>query len=291
MFLFEPCEARRLLSADVIDAAPAPSGVSAKLSKTGVLTITGSSAKDTINIAEYNGKVIELRVDGGVNLLAQYGTTAGSGIIRISDTSEFRVSLAADSDSIYFDAALVKRIVVNTGAGRDYVNAQISKPNISVAIDGGRHNDTLVTSARNSTVLGGIGNDLIVSDRQPLFRTIRVTSVPGIQVGSSTTYRLDRSYTTLPATLDASGNRLDGGEGDDRFRVRGAEDTVIGGGGSDSVTKLNALDVFLSDLPELTTTQRTANTIKSRLAVFGVDVILEDSGTIQSVDVRTNSIT
>lgn len=92
-------------------------------------------------------------------------------------------------------------------------------------------------------------------------------------------------------TLNASGNRLDGGDGDDTFITSGTEDTIVGGNGHDSFTAPAAgIDVYNVDLAPIAVSKDIL-TIRSRLSAIGVeDITTNVDKTKGSVTVKAASL-
>ena len=82
-------------------------------------------------------------------------------------------------------------------------------------LDGGDGNDTIVVFATQDTALGGAGDDFIRSSTVSAFSSVGVPS-------------------TLPGF--AGRNLLDGGEGNDTIVAAFVTDTMLGGGGNDSLS-------------------------------------------------------
>ncbi|HEX8910904.1 MAG TPA: calcium-binding protein [Humisphaera sp.] len=123
--LFEPLENRQFLSA-TLDTA-------------GLLTVTGTDAKDAITVAK--------APDG--KLVVTERTVSATGRVTVRRTA--------------FKFADVKAITVDAKAGNDVVTLL---PGITVAatLTGGVGNDTLVGGAGADTLSGGLGNDRLIGN-------------------------------------------------------------------------------------------------------------------------------
>ena len=237
-----------------------------------------------------------------------------------------------------FDAALVKRIKIDAGGGGDVIEHLVSGKTIPTTINGGKGDDRITTMSRRATLLGGSGNDTLVS-HQAIFRLTqfggdgtlfyngittttlspnfdwRARAVPLSTFGSASQrgivrdsegrftispsleqYRVNvtngnivygpngQSFTYVTRDLHspfngsgeipATGNRLEGGDGDDKFETYGSEDTIVGGNGKDSyIAPVNGIDVYEeTNLTPITPTKDVVS-IRSRLAAFGVEEI------------------
>ena len=94
------------------------------------VTVNGSAASETINVAAFNGGVLVS------------GTPAAVGI---------------------FHADATDQLTVNGGAGNDTINAStLAAGVISLTLNGGVGNDTLTGSQGNDTLLGDDGDDVVV---------------------------------------------------------------------------------------------------------------------------------
>ncbi len=284
MFQLEAVERRCMFSFTITTTNDVlgPSPVSVKLSRTGVLTIAGTDTADVINVTQVFGKnELKITSTGGIDFLADYGQLSNGNC----------------------DIGLVKRIVVNTGSGRDYVKVATSQRRITAQVDGGSGNDTLVANMHGATLRGGTGNDYLLSD-QEYVQVALVSSFPAgpndhfVFPPSSASTVISRFAATgnqvvnvsanpIRYLLNATANVLDGGAGNDRLSSRGSEDSLYGGTGSDSVLKLNGATTYFTDLPVLETSN--TNEAPSRMALFGVEEIIDSQNAIEVI-VRRSSI-
>lgn len=248
MMPIESLESRRLLA------------VTANLSKSGVLTITGSGQGDSIIVKQTDTQV-EIR--------------AGADFA------------ATDRDIVNgkVDITKVKRIVVNAGGGRDYVEAGLfrTRKAIDIVLNGEGANDTLVSQSSRSTLRGGPGNDYLVSVLgNALFRMEAVANRT-LDVTRLTTAAVLQSgvLSTFPGVMVSEvRNVLDGGSGDDRLATRGGDDSLYGGDGQDTLLKLNTVDVYFADLaPRPGAGENGATAWASRVAAFGIDKIVDSPNT------------
>lgn len=249
MLLLESLESRQFLNAVVV--------IQANLSRTGVLTITGSTLADTITLKQ-SGNQLEI----------------------VSDKQLF----SGDPDIVgtKIDMAKVKRIVVNAGAGRDFVKVEqlITRKSISIQLSGDAANDTLVSQTKNVTLRGGAGNDYLVSDPTVVSTHVIRPNSAGVDF-ARISFTQGSTVTNLQGFAISGGaingtNVLEGGSGDDRLATRGGDDSVYGGDGNDTLMKLNNLDVYFTDLaPQAEPVEGTVRTLLVRVAAFGIDKIVD----------------
>lgn len=249
MFLFETVESRKLLAFTITPDAPlVGEAVTAKLSKTGVLTINGTSGRNIVEVSQsVDARTLRVTSAGGVDFLSGYGRTA---------------------DRI--DARLIKKIVVNAGAGRDRISVSTTRETIKAELNGGGSDDTITARMMYATLSGGAGNDYLISGFDARFVSINRVDDNGTRVSY---------FAGAPDTF----NRLEGGSGDDRLATRGGEDSLYGGDGEDTVEKLNDMTTYFTDLPlKATVPSGTLQAIEwgrpgfntERVAVFGIEKIL-----------------
>lgn len=205
-----------------------------------------------------------------------------------------------------FDIKRVKRIKINTAGGNDVVNFDVTGKFRPTAISGGSGNDTLSTLGIGTTLLGGSGDDTLVSG-EGTGRLVTFNAV-NLEDGSTVTRVASREYravtrqggqlvlTPLTATFvlaqSATGNRLEGSDGNDIFETFGGEDTIVGGAGNDSFTaEQNGVDVYEeTDLAPITLPEAPATTVRSRLASFGVENITTRRSGQGSVSILVSSL-
>jgi Ca2+-binding RTX toxin-like protein len=251
MFTIEKVESRLLMAA---------STVTAKLSSTGTLFISATDADETIYVTQSHGGGYAISVSGAaLTLVDRNGLTS-----RIQQ-ARYRP---------LYDLARVKRISISGLGGNDEIRVATEK-SIPLNVRGGAGNDRITLANARSTVFGDAGDDIIHVAGQSLTYTSPVyvdrpagwgdtpllvsTSYPGIEKAKS--------------VLNATGIRVDAGDGNDIVFTRGTEDSVYGGAGEDKVIKMNELDVFNSDLPALQSANGS-NDAPSRLATFGVEAVV-----------------
>jgi VCBS repeat-containing protein len=182
-------------------------------------TVIASGGDDTIDVTgafgtffDYTGAPVTIDIDvnlgpaSGTVTKGPYGTDTITGI----DT------LSVDEDGLGF----------RTGDGNDTFNVNVD-PDLFIQIDGGLGNDTVsVTngSVRVSYLSNGSGITYVSND--------------GARV-SGTVTGADAGTDTLSNVAEIRGTEFDdtftGGAGDERFILRGGNDTVDGGGGFDTV--------------------------------------------------------
>jgi len=221
MFHIEPLENRSLLTASLV---------------AGVLTITGTSLNDQINVStSTKGKVNvsekTIVINGNQTIITNLGTTA-------------------------FDAALVKSVVISTAAGDDSATLTGSKtrPNILPAkIDGGAGNDSLTSAGGNDSLLGGAGNDRLTANLGD--DTLFGNDGDDKLYGNDGNDRLYGGYGLDSLTGGLGSDLLDGGANNDHFY---ASDGVLGndtieGGGADITKSRTSGDYATVDLWDLVT--------------------------------------
>jgi Ca2+-binding RTX toxin-like protein len=121
--------------------------LSATLSPTGVLTISGGDTNDHIDVFLTNKTTLRVRE---VSILPAVQTGQKPTVTR---------------DHTDFALADVKSIVVNAGSGNDVVDVGGTRRHalkIASTIDGGDGNDRLLGGNANDVITGGAGNDYIV---------------------------------------------------------------------------------------------------------------------------------
>jgi PKD domain/RTX calcium-binding nonapeptide repeat (4 copies) len=183
----------------------------------GVVTITGDAQAPTNMTVSY-------AQDG--NLLAHAGQT-------------FRE----------FSFSQVKQLVINGGAGADYIYID---PNINLpaTISSGQGNDTIHTGGGNDSITAGNGNVLIYG-----------------KGGNNTITVGDGNDTLLGGGNNdvihaGNGNDWIVGGGGSNFIVAGnGDDTIIGGGGNDSMTVGNGNDLLRGSLGNDSLSAGTGNDI------------------------------
>lgn len=246
---FESLESRQMLDA-----------VTANLSKTGVLTITGSSHADTILLKQVG---YQIQIDAGTEFSSADPDLAGGKV----------------------DITKVKRIVVNAGGSRDYVEVDRinSRKAIAIQINGDGANDTLISRTKDATLRGGAGNDYLLSDPAVLYRFVYAASLATAQpVYTRDNFQFSPYTTSVALGANSGTNVLEGGSGDDRLATRGGDDSVYGGDGNDTLLKLNSIDVYFTDLepqPEPTTDPANGGFVQVsrqvRVAAFSIDKIVD----------------
>jgi Ca2+-binding RTX toxin-like protein len=253
MTTIESLESRQLLSSVNVQLNAAES-VTAKLSRTGLLTITGTAQADNITLKQ-SGNQIE--IDAGT------------------------LFATSDSDIVggKVDISKVKKIVVNAGGGRDFVKVEqlTSRKSIGIQLNGEGANDTLVSQMKNVTLRGGAGNDYLMSDPSVVVtRTISpsiavdFTNVDWTRVSSN-----PQGFAFSGGAITGT-NVLEGGSGDDRLATRGGDDSVYGGDGNDTLVKLTNLDVYFANLePQEEPVDGAIRTFNVRVAAFGIDKIVD----------------
>jgi hypothetical protein len=126
--------------------------------------------------------------------------------------------------------------------------------------------DRITISARNARVLGGDGNDTLVSSppllaNQPELAATRVVGRGVVPV---------RSLDMIGPTY----NRFEGNAGDDIIQTRGGDDEVHGGTGRDTLVRLNGdIQVKRGTLDAIGYVPEARIVLKSRVGIFSVEAI------------------
>jgi len=217
----EPLENRSLLSASLV---------------AGVLTITGTSLNDQINVStSLKGKVNvsekTIVINGNQTIITNLGTTS-------------------------FDPSLVKSIIVNTMAGDDVVTLTGSKtrPNLIPAkMDGGLGNDSLTSAGGNDSLVGGGGDDRLTANagHDTLFGNDGNDKL----YGNDGDDRMYGGFGLDSLTGGLGSDLFDGGANNDRFY---ANDGLLGndtleGGGADITKSRTSGDYATIDLWDVVT--------------------------------------
>ncbi len=259
--MFETFESRVLMANTI-------SPVTAKLSRSGTLFITGTDAAEKTQIIQTDGGGFYVRVGNTIpTLVGTYGLTS-----RIQQ-SRYKP---------LFDLGLVKRISVSAAGGNDEVLIG-SEKGVPVVIHGGEGDDTISSGGTRSSFFGDAGNDAINVASQSLTYT-NPTFQRVTEAGNNIVTTYD-GIANARSILNATGNHIEGGDGDDIIYTRGTEDSVYGGAGDDQVVKMNDLDTYTSDLPALPVSSGS-NSAPSRLAAFGVEAIVAETSA-RVIDLRT----
>jgi Ca2+-binding RTX toxin-like protein len=264
--VFESFEARRLFALTP-PGDPTPVGdilepPTAKLSKTGTLQINGSPRRDLIYVSR--------------------DETTGATVIRFGGPTAVQMRRPVLPPG-GFDGRKVKRIKVDAGGGSDAITFTRSDAKIiPVTINAGKGDDTILAVGRGLILAGGSGDDTITS-RQYGYnrytqaeRDLFVTHPAGDDVGSvSDTAMINGKLVTKEEAFSlailASGNRLEGGDGNDTFESSGGDDSLFGGAGTDHYHASSPLlEIFHADLADQPIVTADRNSVRSRLATFGV---------------------
>ncbi len=144
--------------------------------------------------------------------------------------------IVADNDETHeFTYADVKRIVVDAGAGDDYVEAG-SSVDIALVVDGGTGNDEIIGGTGNDMLAGGAGDDVITG-----------------LAGDDTLHGNDGDDLLSGVAGDdwieghAGADSILGGNGDDRLNSGDGDDLVRGGAGNDRVEGEEGDDLLLGE--------------------------------------------
>jgi Ca2+-binding RTX toxin-like protein len=182
-------------------------GVPTVTENNGVVTVTGTAAKDQATISTYDGTL----------------------------------TITIDGQTQSFPSASITSLDINTGAGDDSVMLGAGVP--PVIFDGGAGNDTIIDgSSSNNTLMGGAGNNSIVggSGADSLIGGTGDDTVSGGGSGSFLEGNLANSGADNETLVGNAGNdtlisangsdRLRGGSNVNYFLDTGSDDTVCGKG-------------------------------------------------------------
>lgn len=180
-------------------------GLTAKVTHTGVLQVTGSPSADAIAIHIENRRVQIASLEYKTPRLDELGVPLGTKIKRV------RVELSGGNDTLEIES------------------------DVPVFVDGSSGKDAIAIDARSSTVLGGSGNDSLIS-RRKLGIPAKPINIAGDEVVDlSTDYDL----------FISSANLIDGGLGNDVLKSQGGDDTIVGGAGDDRfIAGSDDVDIF-----------------------------------------------
>jgi Ca2+-binding RTX toxin-like protein len=226
---FEPIEtleSRRLYS------------VSASLSTSGVLTITGTSGNDDYYISKnVNGTVI---YDSGV---VAYTFTPSS-------IKKMKIDTGDGSDHIFVGLQEAIPCTIKSGAGDDNITGGVSDDQIDAGdgddvinasggndyVDGGLGNDGVGGGAGQDTLLGGDGRDLITGglDNDLIDGGLGDERIRGA-VGIDTVTYASRTNDVMVDLSDAPGEPADDGEAGEGDFVEADIENIIGGAGNDTL--------------------------------------------------------
>lgn len=286
--MMEACEPRRLMA----DAT-------AVLDNNGTLVVTGTSGADKLDLSQITRskgseafiqvkwtadgkrtqigefdrddvKRIEVRAGAKkdsvvVNLYQQRIATSAEGV---NDIPIF-VDGGQGNDDLRVNHG---RATVQGGAGDDVIASRVPGTVRLITDDKKRRGGPIVTFYP----VGNFGLASWPSVIQTVADRWNVTSV-GDQVLTTdvTSGEPFRGVVSAPLNgrlvLDATYNRLDGGDGNDTIASSGGDDTVVGGAGEDRFVPLYAnVETRFGNLPTITT---TAKEVASRAALFGIELI------------------
>lgn len=265
---FESFEPRRLFSVVLTPIAEITPRPTAKLSATGTLQITGTSKRDILTVAR-DEKTGFIKV-----------TIGGPAVI-----DRRKADIIPDAG---FDPRLVKRIKLDAGGGNDLITyTRTDAKVIPVTINTGKGNDTITAEGRGMILSGGSGDDTITSQQHGAFRYTQAERdlftifANGSDTGTvRPSVVIDGKVVTkeeaFSLAIKASGNLLDGGDGNDTFNTYGGEDSLVGGAGTDHYhADFRGIQVFAdADLADQPVTKAARKSIRSRLAVSGVEDIV-----------------
>jgi hypothetical protein len=161
----------------------------------GVLTVTGTDARDAIHVSLDRDNVEQLHVRLG------------------------------QSDNL-FDLNAVESIVINAGAGNDriVISERTGSVYVPLTIDAGAGNDTIVTGSGNDVIVAGLGNDRVTTGAGD-------DQLDGGDGNDRLTGGGDDDLILAGAGRD----RLAGGAGSDNLDGGGGNDAISTGVGTDAV--------------------------------------------------------
>jgi Ca2+-binding RTX toxin-like protein len=145
-------------------------------------------------------------------------------------------------NTVNFNAASVKRIVVDAAAGNDDV---LISPSIKLnaTLMGGAGKDTLVGGAGSDVLSGGAGNDMLFASsttiidadaKSTLYGLTASAFEPAISIFNNTSAPSDSSTSSVQQSSKVS-DSLDAGIGNDTLYASNGPDTLHGGDGSDTL--------------------------------------------------------
>lgn len=251
MFI-DPLESRQMLAGNYDMLS---SSLFAKLSRTGTLFITGTSVRDTITVKQ---SVLDLALPRKL-------------FVSVSLSSKYAAE-AQVQPTFNFPIGDVKRINISSGAGDDLVVVNTGVKGRTV-IHGGKGDDRLETTGRSGSLFGDSGNDILTS-QSPVSIALESVSLP---IGDG------------QRAVRYSYNLLTGGDGNDTFRTRGSDDSIIGGGGNDRYEPLEA-GIVITTGTTLPTVSYPSGTVYgvARIALDSIEVLAPEPTDTTDVKVLLN---
>jgi Ca2+-binding RTX toxin-like protein len=168
---------------------------------TGVLTITGNSTADRIEVQ------------------------------RRADKGQLKVEVNGSEKTFKYSA--VKKIVINASGGNDFVESSGRDGGVTIpmSINGGDGNDTLQGGLNKDTILGGSGNDRI-QGKSGNDSLLGGSGNDFIEGGDGND--IIKGEAGNDDLYGSNGNdRVEGGDGEDDIFGNAGDDSVFGGGGND----------------------------------------------------------
>ena len=178
------------------------------------------SSNDVINITREGGE-IAVSVDVGNDVPATGPTDAFVSHYAVGDVQSIMVNANDGNDSVTVQPGLGISVTVNGGSGNDTIIGGDG----SETLNGDSGNDQIFAGSGNNTVADGPGNDLV--DLTQNSTPITYTTGGG-------------NDTVLGTSFDDS---ITGSSGNDRLEGRGGNDSLIGAGGADTLLGQEGSDV------------------------------------------------
>ncbi|MBX9625235.1 MAG: hypothetical protein K2X82_15620 [Gemmataceae bacterium] len=242
---------RTRLGLEALDRRDLPAVTADLVTATGLLTITGDGAADSVSLVEPAtvGANFDLR---GVSRFTYNGLPSGVwvpvGLVR-----SVRVSLGGGDDRFYMSRAPVQRntagwsvpnpnlgllgvVSVDAGDGADWVHLEAAVPT-PATVAGGSGNDTVRGGSGPDLVFGGAGND-DVEARDGADTLVGNTGNDWLDggAGNDTLWGRDgEADTGVLARRETDADVLRGGAGDDALYGQVGNDSLGGDDGNDSV--------------------------------------------------------
>ena len=209
--------------ADVIDAGGGDDQV---VHHGGEASITGGSGSDTLVLTTTSAV-------GAVDLSVAAGTDQTSG-----DTVTVADFESIDASALTAGLTLTGSIGNNTikgGGGADTIDGNGGAD----VIDAGGGNDSVAYHGSETTIAGGTGTNTLVLKAVTDINLANVDQTTGDLTAVTGFQNLDASGLTATQGIDATGsaqaNRITGGAGADTLDGGGGADTVVGGAGDDTI--------------------------------------------------------
>jgi Ca2+-binding RTX toxin-like protein len=220
----------------------------------GIRTIIGGDANDTLNAAAYT---VGMTLNGGAGndslvvssgaMLGQSSVVGGAG----TDTLSFAVDALSVTDADFDDVSSIELLKTANGNNRLVLGANAQAAGLQTLL-GGSGNDTLNASAFTTglTLDGGTGNNSLLGGTGNDYYIINSSNDVVVDAGGIDTYDTKATNTTLASNIEnlvfsgtgdatltgnASANSLLGNTESQTLVGAGGDDTLDGGAGADSL--------------------------------------------------------